>query len=107
MKGVMMKRAGMAMFLLLAFASIGASRIGGGDITYEVKKAGKVVFSHDFHVKSASLGCTQCHPSPYVTRAQDEPVTMAGMQQGKSCGSCHNGTGAFSVKTNCVRCHVK
>jgi c(7)-type cytochrome triheme protein len=31
---------------------------------------------------------------------------MADMQKGFSCGACHNGTRAFSVKANCSRCHA-
>jgi len=30
---------------------------------------------------------------------------MAQMEQGTSCGACHNGAGAFTVKQNCIRCH--
>ncbi len=32
---------------------------------------------------------------------------MKQMQQGKSCGACHNGKKAFSVKGDCVKCHKK
>jgi c(7)-type cytochrome triheme protein len=32
---------------------------------------------------------------------------MKEMQKDKSCGSCHNGKTAFSVKGNCATCHKK
>jgi c(7)-type cytochrome triheme protein len=32
---------------------------------------------------------------------------MKQMQKGKSCGSCHNGKVAFSVKGECIKCHKK
>jgi c(7)-type cytochrome triheme protein len=32
---------------------------------------------------------------------------MKAMEQGKSCGACHNGKVAFSVKENCESCHTK
>ncbi len=82
-------------------------RIGGGDITFKLQKAKEVSFSHDFHAKDLGLACQRCHPSPYVTRAKDKPVTMAAMRQGKSCGACHNGKEAFSVsaKDSCSKCH--
>jgi c(7)-type cytochrome triheme protein len=32
---------------------------------------------------------------------------MKDMEQGKSCGACHDGKGAFSVKGDCAKCHKK
>ena len=32
---------------------------------------------------------------------------MKEMQKGKSCGACHNGKTAFSVKGDCTKCHKK
>ncbi len=91
----------------LLFAGPVVGRIGGGDVTFNPPKAKAVVFSHDFHVKDLGLACQRCHPSPYVTRAKDKPVTMAAMRKGKSCGACHQGKEAFSVaaKDRCSKCH--
>ncbi len=91
----------------LLAASIALGRVGGGDIVFQPKKANPVTFSHDFHAKDLGLACQKCHPSPYITREKDKPVTMAAMNQGKSCGACHNGKGGFSVtaKDKCVVCH--
>jgi c(7)-type cytochrome triheme protein len=104
-----MKRVLAVIFLVLFFAPLGLSRVGGGDVLFSLKKGGDVTFSHENHVAGVSLSCTACHPSPYVTTEKHVRVTMAQMQTGKSCGACHNGKEAFSVKVkaDCNRCHAK
>ncbi|MGQ9647043.1 MAG: cytochrome c3 family protein [Thermodesulfobacteriota bacterium] len=87
------------------FSGIALGRIGGGDISFATKKAKGVVFSHDFHVAELGLTCQRCHPNPYITREKDKRVTMAEMNQGKSCGTCHNGKEAFTSRGNCSKCH--
>jgi len=87
------------------FTGIALGRIGGGDIVFSPQKAKKVTFSHDFHVKDLDLACQKCHPGLYITKEKDKPVTMAEMNQGKSCGACHNGKRAFTSKGNCSKCH--
>jgi c(7)-type cytochrome triheme protein len=81
--------------------------IGGGDIVFTVEGMASVLYSHDYHVSKAKLGCSECHYALYTNRAQHKVVGMAGMQKGKSCGSCHNGKRAFDVadKKNCATCH--
>jgi c(7)-type cytochrome triheme protein len=32
---------------------------------------------------------------------------MKQMEKGKSCGACHDGKKAFSVKGDCAKCHTK
>lgn len=80
--------------------------VGGGDVTIKYKK-GKVVFSHDTHVEGMTLACTDCHDKLYLGKGQHKTVTMKQMQNGKSCGACHNGKKAFSVKGDCAKCHTK
>jgi len=84
-----------------------SAKVGGGDISIEAKGAGNVTFSHDVHVGAAGLKCTDCHASLFVTNEKHKKATMKQMQQGKSCGSCHNGKKAFDVKGDCNRCHKK
>jgi len=81
--------------------------VGGGDIAFEAKGAGLVRFSHDSHVGAAGLQCMVCHDSLFATKEKHKKATMKQMQQGKSCGSCHNGKKAFDVKGDCSRCHKK
>jgi len=61
-------------------------------------------FSHDFHTQVYT--CNDCHTKlfPY---SGGKRVTMKDMEQGKSCGACHDGKGAFSVKGDCAKCHKK
>lgn len=88
-------------------ATVAAARIGGGELAFEVPKEGNVIFSHEAHVVTASLGCTQCHDKLYLTRGQHRKTSMMEMQKGKSCGDCHDGKKAFGVKENCNNCHAK
>jgi c(7)-type cytochrome triheme protein len=92
--------------VLLVVASVYA-KVGGGDIAFEVKGAGNVMFSHDKHVAATGPACTGCHDSLYVTKEKHKKTTMAQMRQGKSCGACHNGKKAFDVKGSCDTCHKK
>lgn len=80
--------------------------VGGGNITLN-NKGGNVVFSHEAHVVETALACTDCHDKLYLGKGQHKTVTMKQMQQGKSCGACHNGKKAFSVKGSCAKCHKK
>ena len=94
-----------SIILFFLFSSLALGRIGGGDIVFTPKKAKGVVFTHDLHVKDLGLTCQKCHPSLYVTKEKDKPVTMAEMNQGRSCGACHNGKEAFIATGSCSKCH--
>ena len=91
---------------MLMLATVAFAAVGGGDITLK-NKGGDVIFSHNTHVESTSLACTDCHDKLYLSRGQHKATTMKQMQKGKSCGSCHNGKKAFSVKGDCAKCHKK
>lgn len=95
-----------AVVLVALFGSVAFAGVGGGDITMK-NKGGDTVFSHDVHVGSASLKCQDCHAKLYTNTRQHKATTMKTMAQGKSCGACHNGKSAFSVKENCESCHKK
>jgi c(7)-type cytochrome triheme protein len=93
--------------MLLVAGVPALATVGGGDITLPVKDAGNVVFSHDRHVAEAGLKCQECHAKLYLDAKQHVKVTMAEMEKGKSCGACHDGKVAFSVKGDCNKCHAK
>jgi c(7)-type cytochrome triheme protein len=78
--------------------------VGGGDVVFEAMDTGNVTFSHDTHVGMGKQ-CIECHDSLYVTKAKHKKVSMTGMGKGQSCGACHNGKQAFSVRGNCKTCH--
>ena len=75
------------------------------DVTYDTKGGGKVVFSHNAHLKkkspkSPNIGCKSCHNDNMKLNTR---YTMADMEKGKSCGMCHGKT-AFSL-SKCTACH--
>ncbi len=92
--------------VLLLSCSTAFAAVGGGDVTLK-NKGGNVTFSHDAHVAVMGLKCTQCHDKLYTNAKQHKKATMKEMQKGKSCGACHNGKTAFSVKGDCAKCHKK
>lgn len=73
------------------------------EIKFEVKETGTTIFSHKFHV--ALYKCDDCHYSIFATGKGAKRFSMAQMESGNSCGACHDGKTAFSVKANCDRCH--
>jgi c(7)-type cytochrome triheme protein len=102
----MMRIVGFFCFAVLVTASTAFAKVGGGDITFTMKGAGPVVFTHDNHAARVGLKCSECHYRIFSTVAKHSSVTMAEMQQqGRSCGACHDGVRAFDVRTNCNRCH--
>jgi len=102
-----MKKMLIVLALLFAMAASPAlAVVGGGDILLP-SKGGDAVFSHDVHVEEAGLKCQQCHPAPFTTPKQHKAETMKNMEGGASCGACHDGKTAFSVKDDCAKCHKK
>ena len=95
-----------AAVLVVLSGSVAFAGVGGGDITIN-NKGGDTVFSHENHVAGAGLKCQDCHAKLYTNTKQHKTVTMKAMEQGKSCGACHNGKKAFTVKENCESCHKK
>ena len=99
-------RSAIIMLAALALGASGASALEIKDVAYQTEGAGKVVFSHQAHLKkktakSANVSCKACHATP---RDAKKKHTMADMEQGKSCGKCHDGRKAFSV-SKCTACH--
>ncbi len=94
-----------AVVACLILASAAWGKVGGGDLTFSVKGAGNVVYSHEFHVAKAGQKCSDCHYKIFRMAETQKQATMADMQSGRSCGACHNGKKAFDVKANCNKCH--
>lgn len=59
-------------------------------VTFPTENAGPVIFDHDVHVGKLANDCTVCHNSLYKIGTKNSTATMADMEQGKSCGKCHN-----------------
>ena len=77
---------------------------------------GPVTFNHAKHRDSGVDKCTACHTKVFKMKKGTTPdVTMAKMDAGESCGTCHNGktqVGSKVVfttkeKANCEKCHKK
>jgi len=81
-----------------------AGKVGGGKMSYFPKNSGEVVFNHKKHV-AKGLGCEACHDQLFKMRKTSGLMTMARLFEGKDCGHCHNGKGAFA-STDCGRCHI-
>ena len=77
---------------------------GNGNISYETD-AGKALFSHEVH--TAAFECASCHPTIFKAEKGANKATMENMEKGASCGACHDGNTAFSVKSegDCGKCH--
>ncbi|MRR37531.1 cytochrome C, partial [bacterium] len=72
-------------------------------VDYKVSGAGPVKFSHEVHLGMYS--CNACHTKIFKAGRSAKVVTMLEMEKGKSCGACHDGKKAFSVRENCLKCH--
>jgi c(7)-type cytochrome triheme protein len=73
---------------------------------------GVVTFSHRSHLDEKRPDCTVCHPKVFTILASSKPpVAKAGerhaeMEQGRSCGACHDGNRAHALD-DCAACHVE
>ncbi len=66
--------------------------------------AGKVVFDGKTHADKG-LKCADCHPGAFPMKKA--PVTMADINAGKSCGTCHKDGGKAFPAKDCAKCHKK
>jgi c(7)-type cytochrome triheme protein len=71
----------------------------------------KNMFSHKAHVVTAGLSCDSCHPDLFERKRGSAKAkgdyTMASLEAGKYCGSCHDGKTAFNTTgpETCKTCH--
>lgn len=93
----------------LAFFASQARTEEPGDIKFVRQAAGMddvppAVFPHWIH--RMSYTCYACHDAPYKMKTGETIVTMDEIQNGQSCGACHDGKTAFvSNLSTCNRCH--
>ncbi len=74
-----------------------------GDIAYINEDAGNITFPHTVH--TGMFGCDECHPDLFLAKRGANKATMAEMENGESCGACHDGDTAFGVAEDCESCH--
>ncbi|PLY06757.1 MAG: cytochrome C [Desulfuromonas sp.] len=97
----------LSLVLMLLPATLLAERWIEDKVNMPTDDVGTVMFSHYVHLDAVGKNCTACHNRLYNVETGKNPVfTMADMEQGKACGSCHNGQRAFTVKENCTVCHA-
>jgi c(7)-type cytochrome triheme protein len=64
------------------------------------------VFPHWFH--RIRFRCYVCHPAIFEMKAGANKITTDAINEGKFCGTCHNGKIAWgSSFDTCNRCHVE
>jgi c(7)-type cytochrome triheme protein len=73
------------------------------ELVFKVPDAGNAKFSHTSHL--GMYKCTDCHTAIFPVKTGNKTVSMAEMEKAKSCGACHDGKTAFSVKEHCESCH--
>jgi len=62
------------------------------------------IFPHGVH--RVGFKCTACHDDLFPMKSGSVEITMEMIQEGKSCGACHNGTIAFASSiATCSYCH--
>ena len=100
-----------ALVVVVTFAmAVSAFAVPAGKtVEFDGKDAGKVVFDGKTHADKG-LKCADCHQSGlFKMKKGADVITMKDINDGKFCGSCHNGTKAFGSKdaANCAKCHTK
>ncbi|NOZ84135.1 MAG: hypothetical protein GXP60_04920 [Epsilonproteobacteria bacterium] len=92
-----------------AFTYAAGRKIVPGDIIFTAPVK-SVIFSHEVHVNKEHIDCNICHSTIFDTKAlnlqKNKNFNMKSLCKGRYCGVCHNGEIAFSVKTQCARCHI-
>lgn len=90
--------------ILHAVGMGGMGGVGGmvDKLSIKTQSVGEVVFSHSLH----GAQCNMCHPKLFKKKNNSNHVSMKAMEEGRSCGACHNGRRAFSVTGDCAKCHA-
>lgn len=98
----------LVLWTVLAVGSVVASP-PGKPVEYAGGGLGKVLMDGKVHADKG-LKCPDCHTSPKLFEMKKvAKITMADMNAGKNCGTCHDGKKAFksSDAANCSKCHKK
>ena len=109
-----MKKEMIFMFVIILFVAVmivpvklvASEEEHGGDIIYSVPLKA-VLFSHKIHVEDLEMDCDNCHDDIFeMVPSEGEINKDRVFFEGKYCGSCHDGSTAFSADTQCARCHI-
>jgi c(7)-type cytochrome triheme protein len=98
------------MIAAAAFAFIGSALAvpAGQKVEYAGGPMGKVTFDGKVHADKGQK-CDACHTKVFQMKKGSAKITMAAMNKGENCGTCHDGTKAFksSDPKACATCHKK
>lgn len=80
----------------------------GMQVEYAGGPMGKVTFDGKVHADKG-LKCDACHTKIFQMKKGTAKMTMAAINKGEFCGTCHNGTKAFKASDpkTCTKCHKK
>ena len=71
---------------IICFMALGAAfaqkKVGGGDIKYESKEKGTVLFSHETHMKVPDTKCNSCHTKVFKMK-KEAKLTKENHSEGK------------------------
>jgi len=100
----------LALTIMVAVMFVGSAMAvpPGKTVDYAGGDAGKVVFDGKIHADKG-LKCNDCHTKIFKMKKGSDKITMADMNAGKNCGTCHNGEKAFKSgdAATCAKCHKK
>jgi len=90
----------------LALAMTAFAVPAGKTVEFAGGGAGKVVFDGKTHADKG-LKCADCHPGVFKMKKGADKVTMADINAGKACGTCHKDGGKAFPAKDCAKCHKK
>jgi c(7)-type cytochrome triheme protein len=102
------------MLAVLAVAAIAAFSVSatavppGKKLEFDGGPMGKVIFDGSMHA-GKGIKCNECHTKIFKMKKGADKITMAAINKGEFCGTCHNGERAFKASDpkNCKTCHKK
>ncbi|MDA8105793.1 MAG: cytochrome c3 family protein [Nitrospiraceae bacterium] len=94
----------LTVFIALAFVGSALAVPAGKTVEFKDGAMGKVIFDGKVHADKG-FKCNDCHTKIFPMKKTE--LKMSEMNEGKECGTCHNGEKAFSVKKDCGKCHKK
>jgi len=84
-------------------------KFGPQERIHLVGEAESTYFDHASHTVDLGLECESCHDDLFEQEAgaaeANGDFNMKSFNEGKYCGSCHDGETAFHVYTQCDGCH--
>ncbi len=104
----MKKLLAVAIVMIVTFVlSMSAFAVPAGkSVEFDGKAAGKVVFEGKVHADKG-LKCADCHPGVFKMKKGADAITMADINAGKFCGTCHKEGGKAFAPKECAKCHKK